>query len=360
MTKWTPTKDSRIKKRDGVYWARFMKKGKRVEISLETKSFEIAKASVEKIEGQLLIGRSWKQERQLFEDAWLEFLTDKSKGNKVRAARESTLHEYAKAGVKYYVPFFGRMRLSDIDEHAWAEFVEWASKESPGIRFFNLRKYFSGFLTWAKRHGKILTPPYLFNPDAKRDMDREEYSPGKAYSKEELRDLRVAAAQYDRFYLFMLMAQYMGMRPGEINQLNLERINLKDNVIELKRADTKTSLARIVPIHPLVRPLLEEQMEHAKGLGSDYLFPHAHVKAKPNAPMDRQGFKKVWARVMAAAGVSGRVYDFRHTFITHAIAGGMNPAAVAMITGTSIKMIQKYYLHLGPNELSKAIAEFKL
>ena len=66
MTNWTPTKDSRIKKRDGVYWARFMKKGRRVEQSLDTQNFELAKRQVDDIEAKILVGRSWKKERELF------------------------------------------------------------------------------------------------------------------------------------------------------------------------------------------------------------------------------------------------------------------------------------------------------
>jgi len=357
MTTWAHTKDARIKKRNGVYWARFMKKGRPVAQSLETKSFELAKKLVEDIEAKILAGKSWKRDRQLFEDAWPEFLMDKQKGNKVRAGRAKTLHEYAAFGVRYYLPFFGKMRLSDIDEDTWMEFVDWVKANHGNIQFFNVRKYMSGFFTWAKRHGKLPTPPYLFNPDQRLEREREDYSPGKAYTKDELLRLRVAAISHGRFYLFMLMAQYMGMRPGEINQLRKERINLEQNVIELKKVDTKTGIGRRVPIHPAVRSLLIEQMDAAK---SDYLFPNFRVHARPNAPMDPQGFKRVWAKILADAGCEGRIYDFRHTFITHAIEGGMNPAVVAEITGTSLKIIQKHYLHLSPNDLNKAINGFQL
>jgi integrase len=360
MTHWLSTKDSRIKKRDGVYWARFMKKGRRVEVSLDTKSFELAKRQVEDMEARVLAGKSWKKERQLFEDAWIEFLKAKADGDKVRPAREKTLFEYSAFGVRYFTPFFGKMRLGDIDDSAWREFVEHVRANHAGIQFFNIVKYFSGFLTWAEAHGKITDRPYLFNPDARAELEREEYSPGKAYTKKELKRLRAASKSHGRFYLFMLMAQYMGMRPSEISQLRVERIDVVNNVIELKKADTKTNIGRRVPIHPTVRPHLLKRIMASAAQGSSYLFPHAHVKAKPNAPMDRTGFKKVWYAIAEAAGVEGRMYDFRHTFITHAIEGGMNPAVVAEITGTSLRIIQKHYLHLSPNDLNRAINGFRL
>lgn len=355
MSAWAETKDSRIKKRDGVYWARFMKKGVRVEESLGTKSFEIAKKQVEGIEAKLLVGRSWKKERQLFKDGWIEFLVDKRVGNKVRPARDKTMHEYAAFGARYFIPFFGDMRLGDIDSHTWDEFIAWVKERHGDIQFFNIKKYMSGFMTWAKRHEKILTPPYLRDPDAVANKEREHFTPGKAYTKPELKRILKASKGHGKFYLWMLMAQYMGMRPGEINQLSRERIDLDAGMINLRRSDTKTNTARRVPIHPMVRKHLIGRMVASKD--SPYLFPNRRDVSRP---MDPQGFKKVWAAIALKAEVDGRMYDFRHTFITHAIAGGMNPSAVAMITGTSLKMIERYYLHLSNDDLKTAIEGFRL
>lgn len=355
MSLWGETKDSRIKKRDGVYWARFMKRGKRVEVSLETRNFELAKTLIADIEGKLLAGRSWKRERQLFRDAWIEFLVDKKLGNRVRPARDKTLREYAGFGVRYYLPYFGEMRLSDIDSKAWELFVKETKRSHPDILFFNIRKYMMGFLTWAKRHEKILVPPYLFDPDAKLTKEKEEFTPGKAFTKDELSRLRKASAQRPTFHAFMLAMQYMGMRPGEVNQLKRDRLDFRSGVIKLKKVDTKTNSARNVPIHPLAIDALKAQYALTEGL--EHMFPN---RSDEHDPMDPQGFKKVWEACCEEAGVEGRVYDLRHTFITHAIAGGINPAIVARITGTSLRIIEKYYLHLTDNDLSSAIKGFEL
>lgn len=352
---WENTKDSRIKKRSGIYWARFMKSGKRVELSLETKNFELAKRLVSDIEGKLLVGRNWRKERELFQDAWIEFLRDKKSGNRVKPARDKTLREYAGFGVRYFLPFFGEKRLSEIDSILWDDFIEWVKKDRPDVLFFNIRKYMSGFLTWAKRHEKILAPPYLRDPDASRNKDNEDWSPGKAYTKEELERLRAVSKAHGRFHLWMLMAQYMGMRPGEINQLNRDRVDLESGMITLKRIDTKTGDSRRIPIHPLVLVPLAERMLATRGLA--YLFPNRNDKTRP---MDPQGFKKVWYEIAQTANVDGRMYDFRHTFITHAIAQGLNPAAVAKLTGTSLRMIEKFYLHLSNDDLKTTLGAFRL
>lgn len=355
MTTWVETKDSRIKKRDGVYWARFMKRGRRVEMSLETKNFELARKQTQDIEDKLLAGRTWKREKQLFQDAWIEFLVDKVSGNKVRPARPKTMHEYTAFGVRYYLPFFGERRLAEIDSHLWDEFIQHVRARHGNVEFFNIRKYFSGFLTWARRHEKILTPPYLRDPDAVANKEKEEFTPGKAYEKAELKRLLKAAKGRGRFELWVYMAVYHGMRPGEINQLSRDRVDLDAGVINLKRADTKTNSARRVPIHKRVLPLLAIQLAATKD--SPYLFPNLHDKQRP---MDSQGFKKNWYALAADAGVEGRMYDFRHTFITHAIAAGLNPAAVGKMTGTSLAIIEKYYLHLTNDTLRKEMGRFEI
>lgn len=353
---WEPTKDSRIKRRDGVYWARFMKKGRRVEQSLETKSFELAKRQVEDIEGKLLVGRNWKRERELFKDAWLEFLIDKVSGNRVKPARPRTLKDYTWSGDKYFLPFFSDYRLGDIDSLAWEKFIKFVQKNSEeGTQFFSLRKHFNHFLTWAKRHEKLSITPYLLDPDAKDNKEKDDFTPGKAYSIYELGRLLKASEAHGNFHLWMLMSVYMGMRPSEICLLARDRVDLAEGVIKLKRADTKTNKARKVPIHPKVESALAVRMALTRE--HDHLFPNRHDKTRP---MDPQGFKDIWYEVAIAAEVDGRPYDFRHTFITHAIAQGLNPAAVGMITGTSLEMIEKVYLHLSNDDLKDITRRFDI
>lgn len=355
MTTWTKTKDSRIKKRDGVYWARFMKRGRRVEQSLETKSYEVARRVVDDIDAKVTMGRSWKKERELFKDAWIQFLIDKREGTKVRPVRDTTLAHYAYFGDVHFLPFFGEKRIGDIDSHQWDDFIEFTKKKHGDILFFNARKYMSGFFTWAKRHEKISQPPYLRDPDARHNKEKEKVTPGKAYTKDELKRLLAASKVHGRFHLWMKMAVFMGMRPGEINQLARDRVDLDAKMISLKRSDTKTNSARRIPIHQSVMVPLALQMIASKE--SPYLFPNRKDKQRA---MDPQGFKKIWYALAERAGVDGRMYDFRHTFITNAIAQGLNPAAVGMMTGTSLAMIEKFYLHLNNDSLRKEMDGFRI
>lgn len=354
---WQPTKDPRIKKRGEVYWARFMKRGVHVQQSLETRSFEIAKRMVEEMESNILLGVNWQKERELFETAWPEFLADKAAGVKTKIAREYTLKQYIGFGDRYYVPAFKDLRLAEINEEAWEKLVADIRKEKPDMLLFNLRKYLMGFLSWAKLKGKIREMPYLFDPDAKAKAAREQAGPGLAYTPEEMAAAREAAAENGDFYLFLIMAQFMGMRPSEITQLKLDRIDLGAGVISLRKADTKTHRARVVPIHPGVRDRLADRIQKSAAAGSPYLFPN---RVDKDRPMDKTGFKKAWYKVMQTCGLTGRIYDFRHTFITHALKCGMNPVVVAEMTGTSLRVIQNHYLHLQPADLIAEVGKLSL
>lgn len=349
---WQATKDSRIKKRGNVYWARFKKRRQLVEQSLETKSFDIAKRMVENIEQDILLGVNWRREREYFETAWPDFLSDKAKGIKTKQARANTLKGYVGFGENYYLPNLTGVMLTDLED-AWEALVEKVRAEKPNMHTDNLRKYLMGFGTWAFKKGKIRTRLEFFDPDIVRKEQRQESGPGLAYSIEELAMQRKhAVRQGKRYLLFTLIAQYMGMRPSEITQLKKDRVDLDTDLIRLRKADTKTASSRDVPIHPRVRKRLIAQMKATEGL-SDYLFPNRHDRSKA---MDPTGFKKYWY----AKDQVGRVYDYRHTFITHAIKQGLNPAAVAKMTGTSLKMIEKIYLHFSAKELGGEIEKLRL
>lgn len=356
MSVWESTRDNRIKKRGGVYWARFRRSGHTVVKSLKTSSFEIAKRAVENIERDMALGLSWRADTETFDTAWAEFLIDKLQGVKTKKARPNTHRGYVGFGELYYLPFFKDMRLTKIDEDTINDFVGFVRTQRPDMHFDNVRKYLMGFFSWALRKGKIRVKPFFADPDIERKEEREEAGPGQAYTLEQLKVMReLALEQGSRFYLFILMMQYMGMRPSEVTQLSKDRVDFASRVIRLRKADTKTATARVIPIHPEVALRLEAQVSLSGS--SPFVFPN---KRDSQSPMDPTGFKNAWKAVKAHPEISGRVYDMRHTFITNAVAQGMNPAVVAMMTGTSLKMIEKRYLHFSPQDLNRALASFVL
>lgn len=365
---WAKTKDPRIKKRGQFYWARFGKKGYLVQESLGTRSFATAVRVCDDIEECLLRGVSWRKTKDLFETAWPDFLSDKAKGIKTKIARPKTLREYIGFGERVVLPHLGKYRVCDFDEEKWEWLVAEIRKEKPNILFFNPRKYLMGFLSWAKRKGKITEVPELYNPDKKPmgfDEDTDDEVIERLYSKDELRRLRDGLDKngeevfdfkgLEAFRLWILMGQFMGMRSSEITQLHKNRINIQTRTIALRARDTKTGDPRTVPIHNTVlKPILAQIKASDK---SPYLFPNRWDKKRP---MDQTGFKKPWNALREATGIEGRFHDFKHSFITHALNDGMNPVIVSRIVGTSLRVIEKVYLHLQPKDLVNGLNRLRL
>lgn len=353
---WAPTKNPRIKKRREMYWARFQLRGVEVCESLGTRSFTLAERMTEEIESCILLGVNWRKEKELFETAWPEFLTDKSKGIKTRAARATTLGQYIWIGEKWFMPFFKDKRLTEIDEDLWDKYIVHVKSESASedATIFNHRKYLVAFINWAWKKGKLKERPDLYDPDKanKKDSDEPE-GPGKAYTKDELEAFRSKAVM--PFKLAVYMAQYMGMRSSEITQLHKNRIDLTKKTITLRAGDTKIGRGRVVPIHKEVVPLMLEQINVTPD--SNYLFPNRDDKKRP---MDKGGFKKPWAALKVECGAEGRFHDFRHTWITLALTYGMNPVVVSKIAGVSIKVIETVYLHLTDETLINDLSKLRL
>lgn len=347
------TKDSRIKKRGPWYWARWTKNGVRVEESLNTKSFSLAKKLCDEIELCIHRGVDWKKEHELFETAWPEFLEDKPKGIKTRQARPSTMKEYIRMGELYYMPFFESKRINDINEEVWEEFLDWLSLQTDAKRRLNHWKYFHSFMSWAFNKGKLSEKIDLRNPDTPIKDEEEESGPGKAYSQDEL--LKMIDAASGPHKLAVMMGIYMAMRSSEVTQLNKNRIDLESMVIRLRAKDTKIGRGRVVPIHPLVLEPLTAQISATKD--SDFLFPN---RVDRKRPMDPTGFKKQWNKVRDDSGVDGRTHDFKHSFITHALKAGMNVSVISKMVGTSIKVIERVYLHLTDGDLVKDLSRFEL
>lgn len=366
---WKNTKDRRIKKNGDVYYARFSKKGVRIEQSLHTSSFQLAVELVDQIEQMLKDNKDYrelfskavqeKDEVPLISELWTKFIEDKTAGRRsVKKVRANTLKGYEIFWSNYYEDFFGNKTLAELDADLWDKYLDYVRETcSSGDRtkFLNHWKYFSAFCKWAVVTERMSKMPPIYNPDLNK-KDTEDDGVGINYTDEELREFREHSKYHKQFHLCVLMAQYMGMRSSEITQLKKSRIDLKKWIIGLKAVDTKTKQARQVPIHPEVRAALKAQMDER--MDSPFLFPNA---IDPERPMDTTGFKKPWNAIRSKLGISGRFHDFRHSYATRAFANkDLNPVLVCKALGMSMKVAMDTYIHYDENQMSSITANFKL
>lgn len=353
---YVETKDPRVKMVGEVYHARFSCKGERVQRSLGTKNFKIAVQLVDDIQNAILLGEDWKKEKQMFDELWPEFIEAKATG-KVRGfpkVRERTLKDYIQFGERWYLPYFGNTRVDKIDAEMWDRYMAHVRETGRGGQktvFLNHWKYLSSFFSWAIAVGHLTKPPGIYNPDSETEDDD---TVGRNFSDDELRRLRENATGPMR--LWIEMAQYMGMRSTEITALQKDRIDTTKWIIRLKKADTKTATARLIPIHPEVRDRLVDQMaQHPK---SAYVFPN---RDDENQPMDRGGFKGSWSILRTALGIEGRFHDFRVSYATRVFSiPGLNPVMICTSLGMSLKVATKHYIKFDESHLNAISGSFKL
>lgn len=350
------TKDPRVKLLGEIYHARFSCKGERVQRSLGTKNFKVAIQLVDDIQNAILLGEDWRKEKKLFDELWPEFIEAKATG-KMRGfpkVRERTLKDYIGHGERWYLPFFGSTRVDKIDADMWDRYmvhVKTTGRGGENAVMLNHWKYLSSFFSWALACGHVAKTPDIYNPDS--DLEDDE-TVGKSYTDDEMKRIRDAAEGPVKVWI--MMAQYMGMRSTEITALQKDRIDTNSWIIRLKKADTKTATARLIPVHPEVQALIIEQM--ARHTKSPYLFPNRDDESRP---MDRGGFKGQWTNIRTVTGIDGRFHDFRVSYATRVFAiPGLNPVVICASLGMSLKVALKHYIKFDESQLNSISGSFRL
>jgi integrase len=304
---WTKTRDPRLKRRGGeTLWLRFSKKKIRVEESLETTNWALAVDIANKVETAILSGEDYKKilnpsaeeikeellKSPLVKDLFPLHLLDITNGNpkkKIKKLRTSTVSEKSNYWDGYFEPFFGNLRLDEISGEdgldLWEKYIEFARNKSAkkeNLKIFNHWKHFSAFLSWCEIMGHFkdgMKRPEIYNPDETTFQDQienEEDGVGINFTDDQLKRFREGSANfvkdptkstklYPEFHLWIMMAQFMGMRSSEITQLHKTRIKISEGMIALRKSDTKTKEARTFAIHPEVIPLIKAQLARSGG-----------------------------------------------------------------------------------------------
>ena len=152
----------------------------------------------------------------------------------------------------------------------------------------------------AIRDGKIAT-----NPVRGVKLLRENNERQRVLSSEEWEKYKASCPPW---YLPVAFAAYFtAMRRGEIANLTLSRLDLKEGFIRLKPEDTKTDCGRSVPIAPELMEVLKRVLK-VRPLNSDRIF---HRNGRP---ITLEDIRRAHERTCKEAGIKGFVFhDFRRT-----------------------------------------------
>lgn len=141
----------------------------------------------------------------------------------------------------------------------------------------------------------------------------------------------------------ILVGIYSGWRPQELAILKLADIDLENGTMKggLK---TDAGKNRIVPIHPLIKPLIENRIQESSNLQSEYLFNDPNGQQGTYMTYDK--YRKRFEKVMKTLKMKHRPHETRHTFITKAKACNMDEYVLKLIVGHAIEDItEKVYTH---------------
>lgn len=141
----------------------------------------------------------------------------------------------------------------------------------------------------------------------------------------------------------VLIGIYSGWRPQELAILKVEDIDLEAGTM-LGGLKTDAGKNRIVPIHPLIRPLIENRMKEATSMQSEFLFNDANGQQGTYMTYDK--YRKRFEKVMKYLKLTHRPHETRHTFITKAKACNVDEYILKLIVGHAIDDItEKVYTH---------------
>jgi integrase len=107
---------------------------------------------------------------------------------------------------------------------------------------------------------------------------------------------------------------------------------------ELVESSDEKNHERTVPVPPSLARLLEAQPAH---IGTDFLFP------TPTGRMwrERNFYRDVWVPAQIATGLDPTPHEFRHSYVTHLRAAGIDDADLAAVAGHTVETMISVYTH---------------
>lgn len=260
----------------------------------------------------------------------------------------------------------------------WDRFIGWMAKEHPSITMLNAVTFdhvtgFSATLSnlSPNRYNKAIRCCRLVYsvvvPDVpcpfKRVKTRRAIPHGhRELSEAELRSVCQAAT--GEYRTLLAVGLYTALRLKDASLLSWQDVKLDQNMIVVTPAKTaRTGKIVKIPLHPVLRSILEETPEPARrghvmpGLAKAYNRDSASYSRSVSKLFQDQGI--VTSEKHDGQRNSTCVVGFhslRHSFVTICAKAGVPLAIVQELCGHGSPAIQRAYIHMGAESTAKAIA----
>ena len=196
-------------------------------------------------------------------------------------------------------------------------------------------------LRLAKRHKKIGSVPE-FNLESEKSRRRQRVATDDEY--------QALLANMPRHAARALIGLYeTSARVNELLRLTWDRVDEKAGVIRFKAEHVKEKMARVTPISPEFRAVLNELRAEQKALTSI----GGHVFTNKGKPI--KSVRKQFEAARRAAGISDlRLHDLRHTAITRWELAGVPAGAIMAASGHHTVEMHNRYVNVNEQQVRSA------
>jgi integrase len=368
-----------------IYWIKYTRAGKSYFESSGSTLKGIAKATLQKREGDIVDGKpvTSKIGRVTFEDAAKDLLTDYTTNGK-------RSYEVVKRRIeKHLTPFFEGRRMSNITTSDVRTYVAKRQGETETVkkaydvkikdgtikRVAEQRRPMTGasnaeinrelallkrMFTLALQAGKLLYRPHI-------PMLRENNVRTGFFESEQVDT--VLAHLPTEIQPIIEFAHITGWRvASEVLPLEWRRVDFAAGEVRLDAGTTKNGDGRVFPMTAELRRVLEAQhAEHLRLKQAGVIVPWvffrmvAEGRGGDKKPQPVVRFNKAWKSACKAAGCPGRIpHDLRRTAIRNLVRAGV-PERVAMkMTGHKTPSVFQRYNIVSDGDLRDAARKLSL
>lgn len=200
-----------------------------------------------------------------------------------------------------------------------------------------------------------------FSLDKKVQKEKElNHKEKKPFSEEELKKLW-KSIEFVPFADMIIYACYSGWRPGELVKLKISDVNFENGYIK-GGIKTNAGKNRLVPIHPLVKLIVEKYYKEALEINSEYLFND--ISKRKGIGLSYDQYLTRFNNVMSSLHFRKEItpHYTRHTFITKAKSKevNMNEYVLKLIVGHDIgDLTEHVYTHREIEDLKEEMNKIK-
>lgn len=207
-----------------------------------------------------------------------------------------------------------------------------------------MKSVFNLMFDYAVRYDIVKTN-YARNFEVSKEIKEKKKREKKSvtiFSNDELMILWDNVDKYS-FVDMILIGIYSGWRPQELAILKVRDVDLDGDTF-FGGLKTDAGKNRIVPIHPLIKKLVNRCYEEAMELESEYLFNDSEGQRGTVMTYDKHRHR--FEKIMKRLDMKHRPHETRHTFSTLAKAYDMKDNVRRLITGHAIiDFTDRVYTH---------------